>query len=65
MQTIASAVQQKAEKAKMTDWNTLYVPVGFVPGKEKTRRQTPRQSRASALVAKAKAHAVRLIAQGK
>ena len=64
MISIDAAKAKKTEQVKMTDWNTTYVPAGFVEGKQKTRRQTPRQARASALVAKAKANALRLMAQG-
>ena len=64
MISIDAAKAKKTEQVKMTDWNTPYVPAGLVEGRPKTRRQTPRQARASALVAKAKANALRLMAQG-
>ena len=64
MISIEAAKAKKTEQVKMTDWSTPYMPAGFVEDKQKVRRQTPRQSRASALVAKAKANALRLMAQG-
>ena len=61
MISIEAAKEKKIEQVKMTDWSTPYVPAGFIEGKQKARRQTPRQARASALVAKAKANALQCI----
>lgn len=56
---IQAAKEKQAERQKMTDWNTPYIPAAAEQA-EKEARQTPRQARASALMAKAKTNAIRL-----
>ena len=59
--TVEGALQRKAERERMCSWDTVYIPLVNPEAKPAPRRQTPRQARASALVARAKQNALRLI----
>ena len=59
--TKEGAIQKKAERERMCSWDTVFVPLVNPEAKPSARRQSPRQARASALVARAKQNALRLM----